>query len=151
MIIDTTVNMNIETRGRLAAAMEITGAGREELISSLLLYVSKRASASGDACRRVRYQERRPGQEWRKVHLRLKYDEYEFFTDSRKLFKWSVSYIIAWALSVYFNEIIALIKGNPDKYRYRNYFIHSFTLEGINCFIICWGIPLTIGTIIQIE
>jgi hypothetical protein len=151
MIIDTTVNMNIETRIRLAAAIEITGASREELISALLRYVGRSTRVYGDAYRRVRYQERKPGQEWRKVHLRLKYDEYEFFSDVRKLFKWSVSYAIAWALSVYFDEIVALIKGNPDKYRYRNYLIKSFSLEGINCFIICWGIPLTIGTIIQLE
>ena len=151
MIIDTTVNMNSETRVRLAAAMEITGAGREELISALLRYVGRCTRVPGDVCRRVRYQERKPGREWRKVHLRLKYDEYEFFSDVRKLFKWSVSYAIAWALSVYFNEIVALIKGKPDKYRYRNYLIKSFSLEGINCFIICWGIPRTIGTIIKLE
>lgn len=141
MFIDTTMNLDREVLARLDSAAEMLGVSRRHLVSSLLGFAPRRACAAAGASDRVRYQERRDKGKWYKLHVRLRKDEYEFFSDLRKVMKMSVSFIIAWAIEQYLEELSEQMKDDVDKYRYRNYAIMSKIIGNVTCLIIYWGIP----------
>jgi hypothetical protein len=58
----------------------------------------------------IKYQERDPEIKWFCLHISLTPEEYEHFIDMRKMFKKSVSYIIAFAIQKYLNTIL---KNHP--------------------------------------
>lgn len=95
---------------------------------------------------RVRYQKRDETGNWRHLHLTLRPDEYEFFLDLRKVFKFSVSSLVAYAVEKYLEEIVKKLSKGSDNYRYKNYMFQRFIVDGVICWIFSWGIPRTIIT-----
>jgi len=53
----------------------------------------------------IRYQKRGKNEVWRQLYLTLRPDEYEFFLDLRKVFKFSVSCLVTYAVEKYLEEI----------------------------------------------
>jgi hypothetical protein len=75
------------------------------------------------------------------MHVTLRGDEYEFFIDQRKVLKLSVSFIFAYAVEHYLDELMQLMKYECDNYQYRNYAIMNIVLDNVSCWLLCWGIP----------
>ena len=76
------------------------------------------------SCSRVKYQERDVKENWHRLHVLMNEYEYEYYFDMRKFFKMSVSFILAYAVVKYLNEIINELLNrsiSTDKYYFRNY------------------------------
>ena len=94
---------------------------------------------------RIKYQARDDKENWYLVHLVLNEYEYEYYLDMRKFFKMSVSYIVAYAVKRYLDEIIDELLNmnkNTDNYLYRNYILITKTINSVICWQIYWGVPL---------
>jgi len=110
-------------------------------VSSLLKQAGTRIRKGFENGTAVLYQERRPKHKWKRVHLSLRRDEYEYCIDLRKVKKLSVSFIIAIAIEQFLDDLISKIENNPDNYRYRNYIIICKTVNNVTNINIYWGIP----------
>lgn len=106
MAIETTMNIDRDVLNQLEGATVRLGVSRRHMVSSLLGYACKKARAAENHHERVRYQQRREKSRWCTIHVSLRKDEYEFFTDLRKVMKLSVSFIIAWAIELYLDELL---------------------------------------------
>jgi len=140
-MIDTTINIGGETLNSLDDAASRLGITRSGVISALMKRYSRRGDRERGAWMRVKYQERLKTGKRRKVHVRLKEDEYEFFVDSRKVFKFSVSFIVAQAVELFLVELLEEIKKDADSYRYRNYAMMEFIIDNVITRVYYWGIP----------
>ena len=138
MVIDTTVYMRNDIAEWISDMAERAGVSRNAMISALLRGFAEKRHAGVKAWSRVRYQDRAPDGQWTRVHVRLKGDEYEYFIDLRKVFKLSVSYVIAIAVKEYGRSVHVM---NVDNYRYHNYAMIHFQEGYVHCWLFCWGIP----------
>lgn len=141
MVTETTMCVRGETREKLEAASLAAGMSRSQLVSSLLNYASKRMCLERSFRGGIRYQERIGGVARGRMHLRLRCDEYEFFLDMRKVWKMSVSFLVAYAVEHFLDELIQKLIRNPDNYRYRNYAMTKVYANDVTCWIFYWGIP----------
>ncbi len=151
MSIDTTIYINSILFRRLSEAEKISGQTKSQIVSSLLRRLADDHTAMLVSWSRVRYQKRDAEKNWRRFHLHLRQDEYEFFLDLRKFFKRSVSNLIAYALSRHLNELMRKIKESPDNYQYRNYILSQIIIDNVICWILYWGVPKRIITCPQEE
>lgn len=138
---ETTMCVRGETREKLEEASRVMGMSRGLLVSSLLNYASKRMHVERSSRGGIRYQERSGGVARGRMHLRLRCDEYEFFIDMRKVWKMSVSFLVAYAVEHFLDELIQKMIKNPDNYRYRNYAMTKVNIDDVTCWIFYWGIP----------
>ena len=141
MIIDTTINIDRELLERLDCAVSVSGIPREKIISCLM-----RRIGAGEKRRimpwcQVKYQARRKKARWAKLHVVLRGDEYEYFSDLKKVFKLSVSHIIARAIDQYLDEIVELLNCGTDNYHYHNYIFSVTRVDDVVCLVFYWGIP----------
>lgn len=141
MVAETTVNIRLDMYAKLAGAADCAGVSKSRLISALLRHAAGNKRLFLPDAIRVRYQGRREKEEWRCLHVSIRRDEYEFYHDLRCLCKLSVSFLIAYALEHYLDEVFALIMKDADNYRYQNYAIYRIVDNGIICWVRCWGIP----------
>lgn len=144
MYIRTTVNVNIVILTKISRASILTGTTKNCIISSVLRRFSDDHEKFEKSWSRVRYQNRDSKENWRKLHIRLGPDEYEFIIDLRKFFKLSVSHCIAIAVIKYLDDIINNIIHGGDNYRYKNYTVLRILIDGVICWIQYWGAPNTI-------
>lgn len=141
MMVDTTIRVGREAAGRIAEICENRGIRKAALVSALVRFASGRMRPLPDGWLRVKYQGRRGKEEWRCLHLAVRPDEYEFFGDMRKVQRLSVSFIVAFAVEHFLDEMMETIGDDTDNYRYRNYLIAQFLLGDVVCWVHCWGIP----------
>ncbi|HPA71160.1 MAG: PH domain-containing protein [Spirochaetes bacterium] len=141
MMTNTTINLGAECLDKLVRVSLNTGISRSALVSSLLKQAGTRITKRFENGAAVRYQERRSKDKWKRVHLSLRRDEYEYCIDLRKVKKLSVSFIIAIAIEQFLDDLIIKMKDNPDNYRYRNYVIICNTEKNVTNINIYWGIP----------
>jgi len=141
MKIRTTLNLDADDAALIAGAAETLGVTRSAIVSALANYAGSRAPEQCALWKPVRYQTRRPGERWKKMHVTMRGDEYEYCIDLRKLVKCSFSGIIAHAVNHYLDAVMRLIKDDPDNYRYRNYAAMGFILDGVKSWVFYWGIP----------
>jgi hypothetical protein len=139
--IETTINIRKDLLARLAEAAGATGLSLKCLLSALLREYMDDGRARHSAFTRVRYQERRSGDQWRKLHLSMMCDEYEFCIDLRKVFKMSVSFLVACAIEQYLDDLLGKCGKDLDSYRYQNYAIMKLKVKKVICWVIYWGIP----------
>ena len=112
MHIETTININIDILDRLLQASSITGESKRNIISSLMRRLSEDYEKIAVPWKRIAYQKRDSKNKWKRLHVTLLPDEYEFFLDLRKACKLSVSRLVAYAVDKYLDEIVAeFIKG----------------------------------------
>jgi hypothetical protein len=76
--------------------------------------------------------------------LNLRQDEYEYTQDLRKVYKMSLSYVIAYAVNRFLDKIVGMFTleeymGEIDNLLYRNYVISYKLIGGIHCWKYCWG------------
>ncbi len=144
MYIDTTININTSIFGMISRAVLLTGQPKNLIISSVMRRLADDYERLVQPWSRVRYQKRDAAGNWRLMHLSLKPDEYEFFLDLRKVFKFSVSCLIANAIEKYLDEILNKIHRGADNYWYENYMFSCVIVDGVICWILSWGVPRTL-------
>lgn len=141
MMIETTINIGTQEFAGLVHAIAHAGTSRRGMVSAMLKYLAVKSRKCPAEWGRIKYQERRPGEEWKRLHVRLQRDEYEFFLDLKKVMKMSVSHLIAVAINLYMDEMLGELKCDVDSYRYRNYAMSKIFIEDVTCWIFYWGIP----------
>lgn len=97
MAIATTVHVHTEILAIISALSARMGKKRNEIVIMLLKRIMSGKVAIVTTGNAVRYQGRDLSGSWWILHVRLNDDEYEFFTDMRKLYKMSVSLLLACA------------------------------------------------------
>jgi hypothetical protein len=141
MQIETTIYIHEVTLVRLRLAAAMTGYSCRSIISVLLRRYAEDNTGSSIQWTRVSYQKQDAGNSWRRLHLQLNPDEYEFFLDLRKVFKRSVSACVALAIDMYLDDVVCNMKKDIDNYRYKNYSFARVIIDGVVCWILSWGVP----------
>ena len=144
MIIETTVYIHKNTLVMLNRGAAVTGRARTFIIKLLMQRLMRDNHKMLQSHSRVRYQERADKEEWHRLHMVMNEYEYEYYLDMRKFFKMSVSYILAFAVRRYLDEVMnELIKGNiiTDNYRFRNYIFIKKIIDDVICWQIYWCVP----------
>ena len=138
---ETTLNIHRDTLNEIDGASELHGISWSAVIALLLQKVMREKINTVSTGRPVRYQKRCRKEEWRKIHVKVRGDEYEYFHDLRKILKMSVSLILAYAVKKYIRNLIE--EDITDNYRnqYRNYVIIEEFIDNIPCWKLIWGFP----------
>lgn len=143
---ETTLNIHSDIYEKLAKAAKSAGISRSEMI---IILIKKTMDDIHDPARMgimVRYQNRRKPEEWRRIHVELRIDDYEYFLDLRKLLKMSVSLILAYAVQKY---LPTLFNNFTDNNRYKNYIVIREIIENVVCWRFFWGYPYNIEKILN--
>lgn len=141
MFIQTTINIKCNNLEKLLKATLITGKSKTYILSCLMNRLSKDITILERYWSRIQYQQRSNKKVWRCVHVSIRQDEYEFFIDLRKIYKSSVSFLIAYGIEKYLDEIVRKILNSVDNYSYRNYILSRVVISGVVCWILYWGLP----------
>ena len=143
MRIETTLNVHQDILSQLFEASVITMKSMSSIIAMVLHRITVDNCVVSRSFKRVQYQERDRENDWKTVHVVVDSATYEYFLDMRKLFKMSVSLLLAIAVSKYLEDIINDLcnNKNTDNYLCRNYIISKKVIDGVSCFYIYWGIP----------
>ncbi|MGB4268230.1 MAG: hypothetical protein WBK20_03515 [Spirochaetota bacterium] len=95
--------------------------------------------------KKLRYRKRYEDS-WKRLHLVLFEDEYEFFMDVRKLFKLSLARVIAFCLDNVAEEYSAFLLREEEKddyyadnYRYKGYAFETGSIFDIFYVTLYWG------------
>ena len=139
----TTVNLHRDVLARITKVAIRTNKSRRDIIVMLLMRLMRDHHAIYRGFTTVKYQQDDGRNKWHCFHIRFRHDEYEYFTDLRKLCKCSVSLCIALAVDRYLDELtIKFKKKIVDKYqRLCNYVLRREIIEGVICLHLYWGYP----------
>ncbi|MBP7736933.1 MAG: hypothetical protein KA369_13230 [Spirochaetes bacterium] len=138
---ETTLNIHIDILRKITLAAGSLGISRSELITLLIKKMMDDVTDPGRLGSMVRYQERNSPDSWRIFHLQVRFDDYEYFLDLRKLLKMSVSLILAYAVINYLNTFN---KNKTDNYPFKNYVIMKEVIDNVICWKFIWGYPIKI-------
>lgn len=141
-MVRTTINIDAEVYRKLCKVAEIKGVEIEDVILAVLRFFSRKFRSEIVGYDAVRYQERRSDSRWQRVHVRWFGEEYEFVIDLRKVHKKSVSFLIAEAFELFYNEISLIIDQYLDNYQEYNYAIAKFNIHNMIGCIVMWGYPI---------
>jgi hypothetical protein len=139
---ETTLNVHTNILKQILEIAELKDISRREIIISLLNKMMDDTARSVKMGRLVQYQKRRPGKEWRRIHVIFEADEYEYFLDLRKLLKMSLSHILAVAVNKHIDAIS--MNNETDNNRHTNYLIINEEIDSIPCWRMIWGYPPSI-------
>lgn len=141
MKIKTTINMRKDLAEKITDAATSTRITVPAIISALLQNYAEKAARQEASWGRVRYQPRCHETEWKKLHYQPEQDEYEYSIDLRKVMKMSVSFLVAYAIEHFLDELLAIWGRKIDNYRFRNYIMSQFYVNNVAYWIYYWGIP----------
>jgi hypothetical protein len=144
MMVETTVYIHRNTLEMLNRGAAISGRTRTLLIKLLIRRMMRDNQKMLKSHSRIKYQKRDLKENWHRLHLVMNEYEYDYCLDMRKLFKMSFSFILAFAVNRYLDEIMNKsldVNNNTDNYLYKNYILIKKTIDGVICWQIYWGIP----------
>lgn len=143
--IHTTVNLSQSQAMVLNESAGKLGIKRSRLAAMLLRKILAKWEKKQGTFVSVRYQKDMSGGGWKRVHVFFEAVDYEVFTDMRNFFKWSVSALLAEAIKLYLDEILACDKKKFKAY-HNKYLIHSYERDGkLYKNNICWHINWKLG------
>ena len=151
MIIETILHVNKCILETLNKSSETTGRTRTFIIMLLMQRVMSDNQKMLKSYSRIRYQERDKKDNWHRLHIILNEYEYEYYQDMRKFYKMSISFILAYAIRRYLDNIVNKLlnsNNNTDNYHFRNYVFVKETIDEVTCWRIYWGIPQKLPGII---
>lgn len=145
MDVQTTINMNKMIMQELNKASGKLNLSRTCIIRLLLKQFIDDNKKINIFNSPVKYQARDKESNWSLFHLTLRQDEYECCLDLRKIYKMSLSSIIAFSVGKYIKRIYAIFSTTTpenisDNYLYHNYLFSINIIDGIKCIRIYWGI-----------
>ncbi len=135
----TTINIRIDNLRKIELAAKSMGISRSKMIACLLKKVMEERNDSVTLGKMVKYQKKRKISDWRISHVNFREDEYEYFTDLRKILKMSLSLILSDAVSHYLGK-----EGRidiSDNYRFINYTVIREEVDTIIHWRYIWGYP----------
>lgn len=140
MIIATTLHVHKSIMEKLNRGTEITRKSRTSIVKLLIQRIMNDNQRMIKTNSRIKYQERDLKENWHRIYIVFNEYEYEYCLDLRKFYKMSVSYILAYAVLRYLEE---LLEGNSstDNYCYKNYILIKKTINETVAWQIYWGIP----------
>ncbi len=152
MYIDTTYVMCEDVIMLLAEAEEKTKRPQEELLVIAMRMMLKDSDTYFRMDGRIEYQKREDketGEKIKKhrVKMRLTCREYDYYQDMRKLFRRSISLVMAIAVRTYLAIIVEAIVNKTewtvlaDTYPFENYAISINRICYAPTFRIWWGLP----------
>jgi len=144
MEIKTTINMNKRIIKELNQASSTLKLSRTKIIRLLIKQFLEDQNRVEILNSTVKYQERDSESQWSKFHITLREDEYELCLDLRKVYKMSLSLIIALAIDRHLKNIFIVNQRSPeeiyDKYLFHNYYFSFTSQNGVRKIQIYWGI-----------
>lgn len=143
-MINTTVHIDESLRVSLYYIAHATGSSLTSIIVTLLKKNAYHHTGHSRAWIRIRYQRRQKGRIWTRIHVRLSPAEYEFILDLRRVYKRSVSSLIACSADKYLNDLKETHTSTSDNYHINAYSLSTVIIDGVTCHIQMWGIPETI-------
>ena len=149
MLIESTIYVNKSILDILNKGALITGRSRSCIIKILMQRVMRDNQKLIKSYSRIKYQKRDLKENWHRLHIVLNEYEYEYYLDMRKFFKMSVSFILAYAVMRYLDEIMnVLLKRikSTDNYFCKNYVFIKRTINSVICWQTYWGIPPQLTT-----
>jgi hypothetical protein len=143
----TTLYIKSDILEKIHTAAEQRGISSSALIIELLKSVMQDGSNNVRIGRLIQYQEREAPGSGHTFHITFREDDLEFFQDMRKLFKKSLSLIVAEAMRKYIGKH-RKGKTNSDNYPHANYVIIREMINSIISWRLIWGFPQNIARII---
>jgi len=147
MSIKTTMNIDKNVYSEISNAAKQLGKTKSEII---ILLLKKLMNENPPEKFQISVKYQKPGGEdcWQKFHIGLREDDYDFFTDMRKFFKKTVSYLVAIAVKKYMK---LLLDGKfIDSKLYNNYIILKDEVDGSILWRIFWGFPFDLEKYIHL-
>jgi predicted DsbA family dithiol-disulfide isomerase len=143
MRIETTLNVHQDVLSQLIEASMMTMRSMSSIMAMVLHRITVDSRIMSRSFKRIQYQNRDRENNWKTVHVVVDSATYEYFLDMRKVFKMSVSLLLAIAVSKYLKDITNDLCNNKDTDNYlcRSYLISKKVIDGVPCFYIYWGIP----------
>ena len=143
MNIDTTIYIKKEYRNRLNSTSEILGISRNKVVELLIDMFIDKNKFSPKMFETVQYQEKADKNAWSTIHIWLQPTLYENCLDIRKIYKISVSFMIAFAVDNYLDNLTGRNSPATDNYipHSRNYIFVEQDCEGTRLFSTFWGFP----------
>jgi len=113
-----------------------------DFITSLIHYAVLCEKQDPKTFKGIQYRKRRKGQ-WERIHLYVRYNEYEFLLDMKKIWKMSVALLIEYCIENVLEEFVKRLSEEDDtySYRFRSYTIKFEKIYGFESFQIIWGLP----------
>ncbi len=152
MKVDTTINIKRVVKERIDATARMLSISRSKLVSLLLKRMMESKKTDKNRFSRVKYQKRDKNAAWKRPHIMLEPDLYEKSIDMRKLYKMSVSHIIAVAYRKYFDAVVQELKnGESTDTNRRNYICIGKRLGRLFSYTVYWDYPPEEELIKQLE
>jgi len=142
-MLTTTLNIHKDILSKIMYASERLGKTKRDLIVLLLMRIMKNHNLFKHNFSTVKYQPDDDKDKWRCFHIRFREDENEFFSDLRKVSKFSVSFLVAKAVDNYLDKTLQDLEKAVDNYPYfKNYILYHEVVDGIMCWHSYWGMPV---------
>ncbi len=159
MSIKTTCVICEEVFALLAEAEEKTGRTMIDLVIAAMRMMLRNHKQYDRTHGRIEYQKRFDVDTGKRIvkhrmKLNILEREYDYFQDMRKIFRRSISLVMAIAVRTYLSEIVERILNkkydeDADNYPFQNYAILDNCIDGITTFRIWWGLPADLETLLQ--
>lgn len=142
----TTININNELLKKLQETSEALNLSISDLITIFINKIIRDNIFDIALFQCVKYQEIDPNKNWKKQHVYLESQIYEKGLDLRKIFKVSVSLIVAFSIVNLLEEIVEEIKSNDSKKQKvdnypLNYTFITRMFNNIEGYVVFWGLP----------
>jgi hypothetical protein len=142
MYIETTANIDVGTYRRIKDTAKALRIPARSLVNLLLKIVVKEMPFDYRIYRTVEYQQDRPVGDWKCFHLRLTGAVYESGHDMRKLMKYSLSFLLCYAVRVYLEKAVKILREDPNLVSYpESYGIFAIHTEEISTFTVFHAFP----------
>jgi hypothetical protein len=141
-MITTSINMSPGTRDAVASLARRLKITQRQLIIDLLAKLMRDVNRRLGGFTGVRYQPALKEGKWHPFCICFKKEEYEFYTDLRKICKLTVSYLVAIAVKEYMVEI--LTRNCKSVYNYifpRDCALSLRIIDRVICWQYYWGEP----------
>jgi hypothetical protein len=141
-MVTTSLNLNPDVLQSICQAAIRMNTTRREVIVRLLAQVALDIDLFPGGFMGVRYQPKRARGTWRCFCIRFENEEYEVFTDLRKISKFSVSFLVAIAVERYLGKMDRCAGGNVNNYTgLPCYTLARKVAAGVTCWMHYWGDP----------
>lgn len=136
----TSFYMHIVNYVKLSRASQRTGQSMKYLISQVMYNYAKDHRKMQVEEGLVKYQASDRREKWKTLRIQLKRDDYELFTDMRKVMKRSVSYLVALAIKKYLDKIVGTILKDSFNYTSLVHDAAGARVNDVKCWILIWKI-----------
>ncbi len=152
MNINTTMYVHNKVLNKIKNVVGDNREFRNKLIIALLKRAMRDHDKLENNFRSVKYQDDDTAGKWKTLHVKFGKGENEYFQDMRRVFKMSVSLILAYSVKNYLIEVLNdLLRMDPlDNYPPKNYLILKDIVDDVVCWRLFWGFPMNLNKIYKL-